>query len=147
MPKRDFKKKATYAPKRARLVEVGELLSSLTNQPSLNNFPPVEEGNDHLDYHFPSFCDTDICGLPASETLGHPSSLSCSHPHSATSSLVSDGSTGSTCDSHGAESIEEDPIVDGSYYVKISDNETLLGLSHPTMPNLIWMKRRNMMIC
>jgi len=109
MAKRNFKRKGSYAPKKARLLEVGENLALLPNQLPSNDVPDsqVDGGSDN---EFPT-CH--------------------SNAHSDTSSIASCSSSVASkkTGSSAAGGSYQDPFVDGSYYVHIPETA-------PMVPNL-----------
>ena len=107
MGKRNFKRKGTYAPKKPRLMLVGERLARLANQPSLNEDADCIDAGGAND-EFPTW---DSNSLPGSK-------------HSNTSSIAPSSSSVAskkTVNSDAAVSYSEDPLANGSYYVHIPE--------------------------
>ena len=107
MGKRNFKRKGTYAPKKPRLMMVGERLARLANQPSLNEDANCIDAGGAND-EFPTW---DSNSLPGSK-------------HSNTSSIAPSSSSVAskkTVNSDAAVSYGEDPLANGSYYIHIPE--------------------------
>ena len=110
MGKRNFKRKGSYAPKKARLLKVGELLAPLQHSDS--------PATGYSEIEFPT------CGSDSERTSSFV------HNHSNTSSIASSSSTIASKKSNNseAEASYQDFLADGSYYVHIpettSQNDT-----------------------